>query len=776
MTLNRRRQLETALGLVSLLAMVGTAYAQDGAAGAETTTLDEIIVTAQKRKESLQSVPFSIQALGEEKLERLNAKDFVDVARQLPSVSFRHVAPGVGNIFMRGISSGPDGGASGSLPSVGVYLDEQPVTTIQGTLDIHMYDIARVEALAGPQGTLYGASSQSGTLRIITNKPEPGVLSGRIDVNGNVISHGGLGYSFGAVLNVPLAESITLRTVAWRRHDAGYIDNVPASRFYPTSGVTRTNAAVAGDNFNDIDVSGARAALRIDLDEDWTVTTSLMGQQTNSHGVPYQVAADGDLNVSRFFDDRRKDRYWQAALTIEGKIADFDITYAGAYLDRKLESHFDYSDYSYYYDQLYGLGSTWVDDGGVPIDPSQYTHARTGFKKTSHELRVSSPADKPLRVTLGGFYQFQQDSLHNEYQIAGLGEAVSVRNFPGVVWLTDQRRRDRDLALFGEVTYDLLPNLSITGGGRLFKSKQSLVGWFGIRAYEALCVGPTQVGTGPCTNVDADAKNDGAIGKLNVTWKIDADRMIYATYSRGFRSGGINRDPRVEPYQPDYLDNYEFGWKTSWDGGRFRFNGALFNSNWDGFQIAVQGANGSGQIRNVGRGRVRGLEFDLGAALAGGLSISAAGSILDPKLRENYCGRIDADGDPITDCATPIAAAGTRLPFSSRYKGTLSVRYDWTMGDSDLFVEAAGAYQASMWPSLRARDRLVVGRIPGFTTVDLSTGVSRGDWRASFYVRNLFDARGEMTRLTSCTPSVCSKVYEVPVQPRNFGIKLGWSF
>ena len=144
--------------------------------------VEAIIVTAQKRSENLQDVPISIQALGEEKIERLNAKDFVDVARHLPAVSIRSIVPGVGNVFMRGISSGPDGGASGSLPSVGVYLDEQPVTTIQGTLDVQMFDIARVEALAGPQGTLYGASSQSGTLRIITNKPEPGVKIGRAHV------------------------------------------------------------------------------------------------------------------------------------------------------------------------------------------------------------------------------------------------------------------------------------------------------------------------------------------------------------------------------------------------------------------------------------------------------------------------------------------------------------------------------------------------------------------------------------------------------------------
>ncbi len=775
MQLDRRKRMELALGLVSVLAMAGPAQAQE-ANDAAADKPNEIIVTAQKRSESLQKVPFSIQALSAEKIERLNAKDFVDVARQLPSVSLRHIVPGIGNIFMRGISSGPDGGASGSLPSVGVYLDEQPVTTIQGTLDINMYDIQRVEALAGPQGTLYGASSQSGTLRIITNKPEPGVFKGRVDLNGNVVAHGSMGYSLAGMVNVPLSDNVTLRAVAWRRHDAGYIDNIFATRSYPTSGATRTNAALVKNDFNDVDVAGGRAALRVDLSDSWTVTAGLMGQETTGHGVPYQVAADGPLKVDRYFEDLRKDRYWQAALTIEGKIGNFDLTYAGAYLDRKLDSHFDYSDYSLFYDTLFGAGVYWVDSSGTPIDPSQHTHALTSFKKTSHELRISSPSDKPLHATLGAFFQFQQDNLNSQYQIDGLASFASVRNFPGVFWLTDQRRRDRDLAAFGEVTYDLTPHFSITGGGRLYKATQGLVGWFGIRTYEAFCTGPTKYGNGPCTNVDAHASNHGFTGKVNATWKIDSARMIYATYSRGFRSGGFNRDPRAAPYDPDYLNNYELGWKTTWADGRIRFNGAVFNDDWNGFQIAVQAANGSAQIRNVGRGRVRGAELEFGAVLPGGFSINSSASILDAKLMENYCGLLDTNGKPITNCATPIAPKGARLPYSSSFKGTLSLRYDWTMGSSDFFVEAAAAYQSGIWPSLRTVDRVSVGEIPAFGTVDLSAGVNFDKWRTAFYIRNLFDSRGELTRLTSCNPSICTKVYQVPTQPLNFGIKIGRDF
>ena len=169
----------------ALTVLAGPALAQT----APSTGPDEIVVTAQKRSESIQTVPISIQALGTQKLEQLNISNFNEYTRQLPSVSFQTTQPGVTTVYIRGAASGGDGNHSGSLPSVGSYLDEQPITTIGGTLDIHIYDVARIEALSGPQGTLYGASSESGTIRIITNKPDTSGFYGAINAdNGSVIA------------------------------------------------------------------------------------------------------------------------------------------------------------------------------------------------------------------------------------------------------------------------------------------------------------------------------------------------------------------------------------------------------------------------------------------------------------------------------------------------------------------------------------------------------------------------------------------------------------
>ena len=197
--------------------------------------LEEVVVTAQKRTENMQDVPISIDAIGNEKLEQLNIRNFTDYVRMLPSVA---ATPSIGAgagfsaVYMRGIVTGGDGQATTSQPSVGTYLDEQPVTTIQGNLDLHLYDIANVEALAGPQGTLYGASSQSGTIRIITNKPEIGNFVAGYALEGNAIDDGGNGYVAEGFVNFPLGARAALRLVGWKTKEAGWIDNLRGTRLY----------------------------------------------------------------------------------------------------------------------------------------------------------------------------------------------------------------------------------------------------------------------------------------------------------------------------------------------------------------------------------------------------------------------------------------------------------------------------------------------------------------------------------------------------------------
>ncbi len=259
----------------------------------ETTSLGEVIVTAQKRAESLQDVPISLDALGAEKMEELNVQNFKDYVQFLPSVT---MAPSLGAgsgysaVYMRGVATGGDGQATTSVPSVGMYLDEQPITTVQGNLDVHLYDIARVEALAGPQGTLYGASSQAGTIRIITNKPDPSGFAAGYSLEANYVDMDDVGYVAEGFVNLPMGDNAALRLVGWSVSQAGWIDNKLASRTYtidqstPADDYTTVNTQYVEDNYNTIDTIGARAALRINLGENWVVTPNLMYQKMEQEG------------------------------------------------------------------------------------------------------------------------------------------------------------------------------------------------------------------------------------------------------------------------------------------------------------------------------------------------------------------------------------------------------------------------------------------------------------------------------------------------------------
>jgi iron complex outermembrane recepter protein len=269
----------------AMIALLGSTMLASSAALAQTAPPpkneldDAIIVTAQKRSENLQDVPISIIALGTKKLEQLGISNFNDYTKQLPSVSFQTTQPGSTNVYMRGVASGGDGNHSGPLPSVGVYLDEQPVTTIGGALDVHIYDIARIEALAGPQGTLYGASSEAGTIRIITNKPDSGEFSGSVDGEINTVSKGSVGGKIEGYVNAPLGSNAAVRVVGWYQHNAGYIDNIAGTRrFLPQpGGISISNPGFVKNNYNDVDIIGGRAALKIDLNDDWTGTASFLG-------------------------------------------------------------------------------------------------------------------------------------------------------------------------------------------------------------------------------------------------------------------------------------------------------------------------------------------------------------------------------------------------------------------------------------------------------------------------------------------------------------------
>lgn len=754
-----------------------------GASGAVAQELEEVVVTAQKREENLQSIPVSIQAIGTKKLDELQVADFGDFVKFLPSVSFKTGGPGFASIYMRGVASGENSNHSGPSPSVGVYLDEQPVTTITGPLDIHVYDMARIEALAGPQGTLYGASSQAGTIRYITNKPELGHWEGGYDVEVNQVDDGGTGFGGEGFINIPVSDNMAVRLVGWYQHDGGYIDNVAGTRTFPSSGVTVSNAARAEEDYNDVDTVGARAALRIDLDDNWTISPTIMAQETKANGQFGFDPLVGDLKVSHFYPEGSKDRWYQAALAIQGTVGSLDLVYAGAYMKRNVDTQSDYSDYAYFYDTLFGYGAYISDDAGVLINPSQYIQGKDRYTKESHEFRLSTPADGRLRAVGGLFYQRQTHNIEQRYKIDNLAAAIEVPGWSDTLWLTKQLREDMDSAVFGELTYDFTEKLTGTAGVRFFKSENSLKGFFGFGAGfssgtgEGACFGPAIVEGGPCTNLDKTTEETGHTYKVNLTYQIDEDRMIYGIVSTGFRPGGINRRGTLAPYDSDFLTNYEMGWKTTWLDNRLRWNGAVFHESWKDFQFSFLGANGLTEIKNAAQAKMTGVESDINWVVSDGLTIFGSAAYVDAKLDGNYCGTVDATGAPITNCATPQAPDGTQLPITPKLKGNLSARYEWDVGDVRAHVQGSAVYQGRTWSDLRVDERAIIGALPAYTTVDFTAGVKGESWSIEGFLKNAFDERGNVTRFAQCATSVCgAQTYIVPIRPRLFGIRFGQKF
>jgi iron complex outermembrane receptor protein len=805
-------------------------------------SLQEVVVTAQKAVENLQSVPLSIEVLDTKTLEQLNIANVDDYVKYSPSVSYVRAQgqggngePGTSHVYMRGVVSGGDGNHSGSQPSVGVFFDEQPVTTIDGTVDVHVYDVQRIEVLEGPQGTLYGASSEAGTIRIISNKPDPSKFEAGYDVDGNTVDHGGAGWQVQGFVNLPLSPIAAIRLVGWDEHDAGYIDNVAGTnagacivngvRTFPTwSGNTSnspgcpptapvgagaiSNAGYVKNNYNTVDNKGGRGALLLELGDNWTVTPTFMGQSLNTNGFFGYDPGVGDLEISHFGPENSQDSWTQTALTIEGKFSNFDLVYAGGYMKRDTHSIADYSDYSEFYDRVYGSGANWVGNNGLPIMPQQLVVQHSYFEKWSHELRLSTPKDLPVRATVGLFIQRQLHDIFQDYVMPGYNFAnplggnpdgfatdLSVPGYDNTIWLTDQQRVDRDKAAFLQATWDVTSQLSANAGIRYFEYKNSLQGFYGFSAnYSSStgvsqCFGPPSTLGAPCTNLDKTVSDTGTVPRFNLTYKFTPDLMTYATFSKGFRPGGVNRTEvaGIGPYQPDFLTNYEIGWKTQWFGHRLRWNGALFWEDWKNFQFSFLGPSSLTIITNGGNARIKGIENEFEWAVTNDFLVTSSFTFLDPRLTQNYCGQ-----EGVTNCPNlqtsepflpggvltgPLAPAGTNLPVTPKFKGNLVARYTFhTVDGWAPFGQASMVYQAETAPLLRVDYTQVLGMQPAYALVDLAAGVEHNGTTIQLFVTNVADRRAELTRFTSISPQNDNQVYVIPSQPRTIAIRLAQRF
>jgi iron complex outermembrane receptor protein len=755
--------------------------AQTETADKETSQgIETITVTSRKRVENIQDTPLSITALGATKLDELGIENFDDYALMLPSLSYQSAGPGLSQVYMRGASDGGSGNASGSQPSVAIYLDEQPVTAIGRNLDLHIYDIERVEALAGPQSTLFGASSQSGTIRIITNKPQVDTFEGGVDVSYGKTKSGDASHSLEGFMNLPVSDNAAIRLVAWTKRDGGYIDNIAGTRTYGLftdggnfSTVEENNDDLIKENFNELTNSGARVALKVNLNDDWIATASYLTQKQETEGVWFQDSENpsgevGDLEVQRYFPDSMDDEFSQAALTIEGDFGSSSLVYAGSFMDRDVQYFNDYSDYAdyfstswiqYYGCEYYGSADVDVDCSSMAIfynDDNQY-------KRNTHELRLQSTDNAPLQYIVGLYYEDASHDYRQEWIMDGMAQGDDFRQFgvSNLWYLTDQKRADKQSALFGEVSYAFTEQLTTTLGARWFENESKLVG---VSGYGLIAPGF------PIINVNSKDEDSDSIFKFNLTYKIDDKKMVYLTWSEGYRPGGINRDETdlvARIYKSDFVTNTELGWKTMWLDNNLRWNGAVYYMQWDDMQFTrFDSSYGSpvGLTINASEAKIVGIESDITYLLTPDWTVTAAFNFNQAELAADLL------------VGSNLSPEGTALPNVPDFKGNLTSRYNVVIGGYNSFAQIVYSYVGESYSDIY---KYKTGDVNldlrdvnnSYSIVNLSAGIDMDGWGVNMYVDNLTDERAQLSRGGASYDSTVTVN-----RPRNVGIRFHMLF
>jgi iron complex outermembrane receptor protein len=826
-----RKSLSAAISAVC--AGVPMAHAQEAESGA--VALEEVIVTATKRGAlSLQDVPLSITAFTDQAIREQGFKKLDDYFGQIPSLSVGRYEPGNANVIMRGCAI--SGFSFGGSATTGVYLDEQPITAAGINPDPRLVDIERVEALAGPQGTTFGDASQCGTLRIITNKPVIGESSAWVDLTGTSVQHGEAGYDVSAMLNTGLGDNAAFRLVGFSAHDAGYVDNVLGDS--PRG--TFDNASQVRNDVNGSDVYGARAALRWQPSETWTIDLQGIYQKAEQDGLGdadinelyWEGRSLGEWQQIRFHRETWDDEWSQIALTAEGDLGWGVLTATGSYFDRETQARIDsttylqsFQEFNDFYRAYYNTYATKYDWGG---DPTGTLSDPYKVKRKTFEVRLATTDDLSSRwsALVGAFYNKneepkvrfrsavdgQGDNCTDYYAAApGCSGAFTYLSYlhyyyfgtlskPSNDWWTGVYEDElKSTAIFGEVQFNVTDNFSITVGGRWYdiETKRSLVQGALIEPEGNLnpnCGteedrrlwqedGIPQEGYDLCfADFRAESSESGFVPKLNATWFWAADKMLYATYSEGFRQGGGNGGRRgtvfapgslYASYQSDNLTNYEIGSKNTLFDGRLTLNATFYHMVWDDIQIETEdpqpGFFALG-IVNFPQAEIDGIEADAHWAVTQNLTLSGSLGYNDASLSKDATLFPDTKGER-------TAVNGTRLPLMPKWKYSLTGRYDFnsTLWGAQPFLVGTWTYNGDTVNSLAGFQSSVnqaAARVtPSFSLVNLRFGLDAAGWSAALFIDNLFDEYAPVffsERYTQARATV--------LPPRTFGINFRKEF
>ncbi len=798
---------------IAMSALLGGAQS----AGAQ-QVLEEIVVTATKREASLQDIPLSITAFTTDEIGRRGFKDMSDYTSFVPGLAVGRREPGGNSVVFRGAAA--SGIQFGSNPSSGVYLDEQPITAAGINPDPRLVDIERVEALSGPQGTLFGDASQSGTLRIITNKPDAAELDSWAEATGSKVDGGDFSYDVNAMLNLPVVrDRLAVRLVGFRAEEAGYIDNVLGR----SGGDTFDNANQVEEDVNSSEVTGGRVAVRWTPNSDWTLDLSGIYQDVTADGFGDTNLDAGDLEQVRFHKEELDEDWYQLGVTLEGRLGAADTLLHASYFNRDYRYEADGTDYQFAFDQLFDDAEyTIYDFGGDPENGFAINDIKNN--RWTVEARLSTPADSGSKWfgLVGLFYnRTSEDSLfaagndsladappafyymaYNLYfnnppfldddetipnpdfnpdtpSLNGLpinDPENGVRTWePNENWffgLYDETIEQ--FAVFGELNFDLTENFTVTAGGR----------WFHVDTKFRLVQGGLQQ-NGIVPNLATDLvitderineSTDGFVPKFGATWRYNDDVMFYFTYSQGFRSGGGNGSKRISgiplAYEADKLKSLEAGVKATWLDGRLRANLSAYTMDWDNVQVQVDDPNPfvfSLGIVNFPEAEIDGFEFDFNWLPLEGLDLGGTVAYNDARISQSAT--LDLRGHELS------VNKGDRLPITPKWKASMFAEYSWPqeLFGAQPYLRFDYAHTGRSINALPGLEAIVALEGTGQETTiqhpydvgNFSMGLDGDSWSVALRIDNVWDERGT----TFVNNRWGERRFGVN-QPRTFGVTL----
>jgi len=592
--------------IITALGVSSATYAQETTQTANKAArkIETIEVTATKRTESIQDVPVTVSALSGEALENLGVDNFQDYVEFLPNVVFQGTGPGQNEIYIRGAATTQSAISVSSIqalqPSVAFYLDEQPVSMQGRNLDIYAADVARVEVLPGPQGTLFGASSQSGTVRMITKKPELAGFAGGIDIGTSFTKGGEMSNSVEGFLNFALSDTTAVRITAYNDSQGGWIDNVLNDSSEAGTGfrgsavhinrisngalgdttnievIAPQNGDVLEDDFNDAMYSGMRLGVLHEINDDWELLVQHTQQKLETEGVfAYDPNLEGTTSVNRFNAEENSDTFGLTTWTLSGRLAELDVVYTGGLLDRDIDSTIDYTGYTNggLYSAFYACSYNNADPADdICLDPSKFYKEDTSTSRVTHEFRVNTDATNDWRITAGVFYDSQEVASVGKFQLLNLDlPAFQVKDTklqgsdginsnggpfePEISFVNDITHGIDQIAFFGQGEYDITDTLTVSLGARWYEIEDDFRGAttsvnvsqrlsdFGCLNLLPDDLAAVESGQLDVSLLDCDGvlTVDDTIYKASVDWKVTDDLLLFAVYSEGFRPPVTNR-------------------------------------------------------------------------------------------------------------------------------------------------------------------------------------------------------------------------------------------